>query len=103
MLEKNLKYTWLGSASAGSIVTDTEKCYGEVNFNVSDSIQECGSLYTWLAGESDQESVVGTNVSIQNSSTSQSISYYVESLQNIYLESDSLIDMSSQYNSEYNL
>ena len=91
--ENSVVYTWLGTTSSESINTERqEKYYENANLNPDSSRQDYSSLYTWLAGESDQESVVGTNIYTQNSSTLQSISYHMESLQDVYIESDSSID-----------
>ena len=78
--------------SLGSINTKIQEYdYNKVSFVTDNSRQECSSLYTWLAGESDQQRSMSVNAYTHDSSTLQSISCYMKSLQDIYIENDSSI------------
>ena len=91
ILNNNSSYTWLPSTSTGNINTERPgRNVDNISLNPNTSTQECSSLYMWLAGESDQKNTVSGNVHMQNSSALQSISCYVESLQDIYIENNSL-------------
>ena len=72
--KSELVSTWLGSASTGDINTERQgKDVVKLDVNLNTGRQECSSLYMWLAGESDQEYSINTNVYMNNSSTLQSI------------------------------
>ena len=63
-------------------VKDMVSTYGNLKM-------ECSSLYTWLVGETDQNYSVSINTGTNDSTTLQSVSYTIRSLQDMYIVNDS--------------